>query len=149
MTMTLQEISDRFELNDLVVRYSSAVDRMDWDLYESLFTADAVIDYTEVGGVRGSPAEVRKWLSEVLPGFPVFQHLVANMEFTIEGDAATGRTMLFNPMGIDTRHGVQVAFVGLWYRDRFVRTADGWRFAERYEEAAWQHNWPSGPAPEG
>ena len=26
-----------------------------------------------------------------------------------------------------------VMFCGLWYRDRFVRTGEGWRIAERYE----------------
>ena len=48
MTLSLQEISDRLELQDLVVQYSTSVDRKDWDLYESLFTPDAIIDYTQV-----------------------------------------------------------------------------------------------------
>ena len=34
----------------------------------------------------------------------------------------------------------KVFFVGLWYADRLVRTADGWRFAERVEQLSYFHN---------
>jgi hypothetical protein len=144
MTLSLQEISDRLELQELAVRYSTAVDRKDWDLYESLFTPDAVIDYTQVGGIRGGPHEVREWLAQVMPGFPAYQHLVANHELSITGDEATGRAMLLNPMGCATPSGTQIAFVGLWYNDRYLRTAEGWRFTERVEELSWQRDWPPG-----
>ena len=148
MTLSLQEISDRLELQDLVVRYSTSVDRKDWALYESLFTPDAVIDYTAVGGVRGGPHEVAQWLAKTMPTFPAYQHLVSNVELSIDGDAATGRAMLFNPMGCRTRDGVQVALIGLWYNDKFQRTEDGWRFTERVEELSWQRDWPPGYMPE-
>jgi hypothetical protein len=148
MTLSLQEISDRLELQDLAVRYSTSVDRQDWALYESLFTPDAVIDYTAVGGVRGGPHEVAEWLAGTMPTFPVYQHLVSNVELSIDGDTATGRAMLFNPMGCRTPDGVQVALIGLWYNDKFRRTPDGWRFTERVEEPSWSRDWPPGFLPE-
>ncbi len=148
MTLSLQEISDRLELQDLVVQYSTSVDRKDWDLYESLFTPDAIIDYTQVGGIRGGPREVREWLAQVMPGFPAYQHLVANVELSVDGDTATGRAMLFNPMGCQTPNGIQVALIGLWYNDKFSRTGAGWRFTERVEELSWQRDWPPGFLPE-
>jgi len=144
MTLVLQEISDRLELGDLVVAYSSAVDQRDWDAYERLFVADATIDYTEAGGIRGAPADVRAWLAQVMPSFPAYQHMVSNIELVLDGDRASGRSMLFNPMALPGIGGATVAFVGLWYRDRFVRTADGWRFTERYEELSWKSGWPAG-----
>jgi len=142
MTLSLQEISDRLELQDLAVQYSTSVDRKDWALYESLFTPDAVIDYTQAGGIRGAPREVAQWLAQVMPTFPAYQHLVANHELKISGDEAWGRAMLLNPMGCQTPRGVQVAFVGLWYNDRYRRTGDGWKFTERVEEMSWQRDWP-------
>ncbi|HVM64763.1 MAG TPA: nuclear transport factor 2 family protein [Acidimicrobiales bacterium] len=148
MTLSLQEISDRLELQDLAVQYSTSVDRKDWALYESLFTPDAIIDYTQVGGIRGHPREVAEWLSTTMPMFASYQHLVANHELKIDGDEAWGRAMLFNPMGCPTPDGVQVAFVGLWYNDRYRRTPDGWKFTERVEEASWQRDWPPGWMPE-
>ena len=44
--LSLQEISDRLEIQDLVWRYSEIIDAKDFDkLREDVFTADAFIDY--------------------------------------------------------------------------------------------------------
>ena len=45
MTMTLQEISDRFEIQELFVDYTQAIDRRNWDALDDVFTPDAHIDY--------------------------------------------------------------------------------------------------------
>jgi hypothetical protein len=142
MPKSLQELSDRLEIQDLLVRYCTSVDRQDWPLYESCFLPDATIDYTEAGGIKGTTPEVSKWLSEVMPVFPKYQHLIANSEITLDGDRATGRTMLLNPQGLQEGDRLRIGFVGLWYNDTFVRTDDGWKFASRYEEVSWFHNWP-------
>src|ERR671924_87709 len=88
MTLSLQEISDRIEIEELLVRYCYAVDDRDWDAYRNLFTTDAVLDDGE--GKR------------------------------------------------------QVFFQGLWYRDRVMRTPEGWRISELVEEGYWNHNVPEG-----
>lgn len=145
--LTLQEISDRLEIQELFARYSFAIDDRDWDALDSVFTPDAVIDYSESGGAKGSLSEIKAWLPAALERFPMFQHLVATSKIKIDGDMATCRTILFNPMvykpGGDEAD--QVFFMGLWYRDRLVRTAQGWRIAERYEEMGWSHNVPDMP----
>jgi hypothetical protein len=48
-----QEIADRLELGELLARYIRAVDGGDWALLDSVFTADAVIDFSATGGIRG------------------------------------------------------------------------------------------------
>jgi hypothetical protein len=75
--------------------------------------------------------------------------MIATKKLVIDGDEATCRTILFNPMVHAMEDGSQqVFFIGLWYRDRLVRTAEGWRIAERYEEVSWMHNVPEmKPAP--
>jgi len=60
--MTLQEISDRLEIQDLMVAYSHAVDTRDWDAFDDVFTPDATIDYTEMGGSRGTLTETKDFL---------------------------------------------------------------------------------------
>lgn len=142
--LELQEISDRLELMDLMVRYSHAVDNRAWDDFDDIFTPEAIIDYTAFDGPRGTVAETKEYLASTLSGFPAFQHLISNPELRIAGDTATGRTMCFNPMGVARPEGEtgepRIFFCGLWYLDRFVRTADGWRIAERFEEKSWTHN---------
>ena len=46
MALSLQEISDRIEIEDLLQRYTAAIDAKDWDLLGSVFTPDATLDYT-------------------------------------------------------------------------------------------------------
>jgi hypothetical protein len=68
----------------------------------------------------------------------------------IDGDSASSRIILFNPMVMPDKDGTpQTFFMGLWYRDKLVRTVNGWRIAERYEEMSWTHNVPAmEPVPE-
>ncbi|MBU6393012.1 MAG: nuclear transport factor 2 family protein [Sphingomonadales bacterium] len=144
--LSLQEISDRIEIQDLFARYSFAIDERDWDALDTIFTPDAKIDYSETGGASGSLAEIKAWLPDALARFPMFQHLAATTKLVLDGDSATSRTILFNPMTYRPEQGPdQVFFIGLWYRDRLVRTPDGWRIAERYEEMGWSHNVPDMP----
>lgn len=144
--MSLQEMSDRLEIDDLLARYSFAIDERDWDALDDIFTPDARIDYSETGGAAGSLAAIKRWLPLALERFPIFQHLVATTRLDLDGDRAASRTILFNPMVHEGESGErQTFFIGLWYRDRLVRTIAGWRICERYEEMAWVHNAPPMP----
>jgi 3-phenylpropionate/cinnamic acid dioxygenase small subunit len=144
--LSLQEMSDRLEIQDLLARYSFAIDERDWDALDQVFTPDAWIDYTAAGGIKGPYPEVKAWLPEALERFPMFQHMVATTRLEIAGDEATSRTILFNPMTYRDADGADtVFFIGLWYRDRLARTAEGWRIIERVEEMGWTHNTPPMP----
>jgi len=141
--MGLQEISDRLEIQDLFARYSFAIDERDWDALDALFTVNAVIDYSGSGGIRGSVAEIKRWLPVALARFPRYQHLVATTKLRLDGDHATSRTILFNPMVHRDANGVeQTFFIGLWYRDILLRTPQGWRIAERCEDPGYVYNAP-------
>jgi len=139
----LQQISDRLELQQLVVEYASAIDTKDFDRLDKVFTPDAYVDYRVFGGIDGRYPEIKAWLKQVLTPVPSFQHLVGNMELRIAGDSASGRVMCLNPMVFPLPGGgTQVGFYGLWYIDRYARTPQGWRIVERSEEKAFQHNLP-------
>ncbi len=143
MTLSLQEMSDRIEINDLLIDYCSAIDAHQWDALDGVFTADASIDYTALGGIKGNFAQIKEYLARVLPFFPATQHLIANSRLWVDGDTARGRTMCHNPMVMPLKAGgSQVAFYGLWYVDQFVRTASGWRISERVEELGYLFNVP-------
>jgi hypothetical protein len=131
--LSLEEISDRLEIQDLLVAYSTAIDKRRFDDLDRVFTADAYIDYRAMGGVDGRYPEVKAWLSQVLPNFPAYAHMLGNVDVSIDGDTATSRTLCFNPMVLGGDDG-QVLFCGLWYDDEFVRTAEGWRMTKRVEE---------------
>jgi SnoaL-like domain len=130
--LSLQEISDRLEIQQLMVDYSTAIDTRRFDDLDRVFTADAYIDYRAMGGIDGTFPDVKKWLSEVLPNFPAYSHLIGNFNVQVSGDTATSRIICFNPMVLD-KEQKQILFCGLWYDDEFVRTPDGWRITRRVE----------------
>ena len=144
--MSLQEISDRLEIQDLFARYSFAIDERDWDALDDVFTPDAFIDYSEAGGEKGPPDQIKRWLAVAMERFPMFQHMVATTKLELNGDTANSRTILFNPMVYRKDDGEnQIFFIGLWYRDELVRTAQGWRISARHEDMAWSHAVPPMP----
>ena len=143
MTKSLEEISDRMEIQDLMVAYSHAIDTRDWDALDDVFTEDAFIDYSAMGGSAGDLKTTKEFLAKAMANFAGFQHMVATSKVTLRGDEADGRTICHNPMVIDKGDGdTHVFFCGLWYRDRFVRTPAGWRIRERVEEKCYFHNLP-------
>jgi len=141
--LSLQEISDRLEIQQLMVDYASAIDRRQFDELDNVFTQDAYIDYRPMGGIDGRFPEVKEWLRQVLPTFPMYSHMIGNFAIKVDGDKASSRILCFNPMLADIPGGERhVMFYGLWYNDKFVRTAQGWRFCERVEEKCFDYNVP-------
>jgi len=135
MTMTLEEVSDRMEIQDLLVDYSYAIDRRDWDALDDVFAPGAQIDYSAMGGSRGDLTEIKAFLRTALAGFASSQHMIATAKIILRGDQADGHTICHNPMLFGSQAGRDRGFVcGLWYHDKFVRTANGWRIAERITE---------------
>ena len=124
MTMTLQEISDRLEIQELFVDYTQAIDRRNWDALDDVFTADAHIDYASTGGSVGDLPSTKEFLAQAMPMFKSFQHLVGTSKIVVDGDTATATSILHNPMVLPQKDGPpRTFFVGVWYHDKLVRTA--------------------------
>lgn len=138
--MDLQEISDRLEIEGAIVRYTRGIDTGEWDLLDTVFTADAEIDYTESGGIADTYPAVKAWLAEVLPAFfPKRMHSLAQVDIRIDGDEATATAYFHNPMPMDDgAGGTKVVEFGGLYHHAFVRTPDGWRSRRLHEEIVWK-----------
>ena len=137
--LDLQQISDRIEIDDLLARDARAIDTGEWDRLDEVFTADAYIDYTATGGIAGPYSDVKKWLADTLPMVPRRQHIIAQKEVYVVGDAAALTAYFFNPMVFHKENGTEELweFAGL-YRHKLVRTRAGWRSRYLAEELAWQ-----------
>jgi hypothetical protein len=138
---TLEELSDRLEIQDLITAYSYAIDFHRFEDLDAIFTPDATIDFTATGGVAGQLPEIKQWLATVLVNFGGHQHLVATSEVRLDGDAATARTLCHNPMWFADAAQPPM-FVGLWYLDTFARTDSGWRMTSRVQQKGYLHGLP-------
>ena len=89
--LSLEEISDRLEIQQLLVDYSTAIDKRRFDDLDQVFTEDAYIDYTAMGGIDGVFPDVKKWLADV-PVAHQLRHLaVRHVDGEEGGLARVGR----------------------------------------------------------
>lgn len=131
MALSLQEISDRFEIMDLLTDYCSAIDSSDLDILDEIFTPNAKIDYSAAGGPCGDPSTIKAFLEQNLGNLPR-QHLLTNYKIRLDGDRAFVRSLCYNPLEVAKGDDkIQVAIWGIWYEDRLTRTAEGWRIVEK------------------
>ncbi|MUM16737.1 nuclear transport factor 2 family protein [Mycobacterium sp. CBMA271] len=134
-TWTLEEVSDRLQIQQLLVDYATAIDTRQFDDLDDVFLNEAYIDYTAMGGIEGEYPEVKEWLGKVLPAFPMYSHMLGNISITFDDEARSAaivRSLCFNPM-VPPGDTEQVLFLGLWYDDAVVRTRHGWRLTRRVE----------------
>ena len=68
MALSLQEISDRLELHDLVTRYADIIDRKAFQELSTIFTEAAEIDYEATGAPKCSVAPVED--TDAMPQIP-------------------------------------------------------------------------------
>ncbi len=139
MVLSVQEISDRFEIMDLMVDYCTAIDSKNVEALDSIFTRDARIDYSKAGGPNADLPTIKKFLSENLGDLPR-QHMISNFKIKITGDSAHSRCLSHNPLELPKQGDVlEVVFWGLWYNDALVRTPEGWRIQSKISEPC--YNW--------
>lgn len=140
--MREREIADRLEIGDLLAKYAYIVDSGDWARLDLVFTADAMIDHTASGGIRGDRDETRRWLAGTLSRWPGRQHLIGATTIRFEGEEAVV-TASFTGTLAPSRDAVPADAAGLvraggWHHHRMVRTLYGWRSRELVEEQAWR-----------
>jgi hypothetical protein len=138
--LTLQDLIDRAEIRDVLMRYLRGVDRVDLDLIRSSFHPDAEI---------GFPADVYdgsnldgfiNFLRKELASFKRTNHFVGNLLIELDGDVAYSELYLFANHESSKAHKWAGAFVSLWarYVDKFERRNGEWRIASRKLIIDWQ-----------
>ncbi|MBU8819765.1 nuclear transport factor 2 family protein [Mycolicibacterium goodii] len=143
----LRGLADQLEIAELLTRYARGVDSKDWELYRSVFTEDAHIDYTSAGAIAGGRDEVIDWLATGFAAIPWTMHYITNIDAQIDGDTATVRAMFYNPMQLPGMS--EQSACGGYYHHELVRTPGGWRSRSLREENVWFTNAPAAVDPAG
>ncbi|OCB16212.1 hypothetical protein A5717_05290 [Mycolicibacterium porcinum] len=134
-------MSEHSDISALLYRYARAVDSKDWELYRSVFTEDAQIDYSSAGAIVGTRDEVVDWFAANFGVIPWSMHYITNIEvLDTDGDTATVRAMFYNPMQLPGM--AEMSACGGYYHHELVRTPDGWRSRSLREENLWFTNPP-------
>lgn len=153
----IRTLLDERALRRLVESYARAVDRLEPDLLVSLFTPDGVIEADfQFSDSRTltlvSPAtpsgirivghdQIRAIPAMMVQRFKGTLHCVFNQTTKIDGDAAQGETYTLAYHVYDADDGQPMTFdMAIRYQDRYLRAADGWRFANRRLVVDWTRN---------
>lgn len=131
----VQALSDEVEIAALFTRYCSAVDAKDWQLYRSMFTNDAHVDYSAAGLVVGTVDDAVEYLGRNQAAITVGMHYVTNVESRFDGDRADAIAMWFNAVRLSG--ATDTSFFGGRWHDELVRTPSGWRIQKLRLEMTW------------
>lgn len=150
MDTTLQQLTDRTEIADLVSRLGRVLDEGRFDEMPDLLVEHATAR-TPGGRAEGRAALVAQASRNHDPAQPI-QHLITNLLVDLDGeDRASARANLVvhfgspddpddpdSPDGTRTPLAPPVRFsMGEVYRFGLVRTPDGWRFDRIETEPLW------------
>ena len=121
-----------------IQKYGRAVDSHSFELFDEVFTAEAILDYESAGGPKGDRDEIGAWLRESREGMVQWQHHLSPPMIERLGDSALARTDVYAPCFYAEPGGSTVAFhTGGRYHDELVKRAGGWWICARRFEATW------------
>jgi ketosteroid isomerase-like protein len=142
---TGQAIADRVEIEALRGEYTDAGMMRDPDRLASLFTADGACRWPHIGREFVGRDEIRSALSQLQGVWEYFVQTTHPGTIAIDGDTAVGRAYIAEFGRL--REGGSHANYAI-YHDRYERTAEGWKFAERVYEVRYVDTTPlPGSAP--
>jgi ketosteroid isomerase-like protein len=141
----LRAIAGRAGIGALRGEFTGAVMMRDYDRCASLFTPGGALRMPNVPADLAGREEIRAW-GERVPAF--VDYLVQTTHpgtIQIDGDTASGRAYLCEFIRLrDGRSELNYAIC----HDRYQRTSDGWKFAERvYEVRYLDHSPLAGAVP--
>ncbi|CAJ1510512.1 nuclear transport factor 2 family protein [[Mycobacterium] burgundiense] len=124
----MAQTDDHRDIADVLIRYATGIDRRDWPLFRTVFTADCELDYGEIGAWKGVDA-VTDFMTQTHAMAGHTLHRLSNIVVTVDGDRAQARAYVDALiLSQDNQSGVNA--VGC-YDDDLARTGDGWRIARR------------------
>src|SRR5712664_2264200 len=78
MALTIQQVIDREEIRDLLNRWARGADLPDMDMFESCYTPDVLIEFSEIGYQVSTGHGHREFLEKSLPHFKGMHHILSN-----------------------------------------------------------------------
>lgn len=136
---SIQSIVDRFEIEALRGEFTDSVMMRDPDRLASLFTEDGLWRIPGAGVELTGREQIRDGSKRLQSQWDFFVQTTHPGTIQIDGDSAAGRAYISELARLqDGRSGLNYAV----YHDRYQRTEDGWKFAERVYEVRYLDTTP-------
>ncbi|MFJ9775644.1 nuclear transport factor 2 family protein [Kitasatospora sp. NPDC101157] len=136
-----QAIADLVEIQALQAEFTDAVMMRDGERLAGLFTPDGALRMPNVPIELVGREQIKAGRKELQARWDFFVQNTHPGSIRIDGDTATGRALMHEIVRLkDGQEGLNYAV----YHDRYQRTAEGWRFAERVYEVRYVDTSPLG-----
>jgi 3-phenylpropionate/cinnamic acid dioxygenase small subunit len=127
--MTTLDRAALADIEDVLVRYATGIDRRDWTALRSCFTDDCHADYGDTGEWH-SGDEITEWMRVIHEQCGHTMHRLTNIVIEPDGlERATARSyvdaIVMGPDDVNGAHAVG------YYDDELVQTDGEWRIARR------------------
>jgi len=134
-----QDIADRVQIEALRAEFSDAAMMRDRARLASLFTPDGALRMPNIPVEQIGREEIRAGGERLQAQWDFFVQNTHPGVIELDGDTATGRAYIQEvARALDGRQGLNFAI----YHDRYQRTAEGWKFAERVYEVRYLDTTP-------
>jgi len=142
VSISAAEAADRLAIRELVDAYAFCADTRDAEGQKALFTDDThfVVYMAGEGSEATDDLQGRESLTPVfdtLNTYEVTMHFNGQSTVAVDGERATGETycLAHHVYSDDGERRLMIA--ALRYQDRFAKTDETWRFAERRLYVRW------------
>lgn len=91
MSDDLRWLQDRSDVTDVIMRFATSVDTLDFDLYRSIFADEVDMDVSSFSGLPPERVSMDAWTYQIrgfLPGFDATQHVLSNFVIDVAGEDA-------------------------------------------------------------
>ncbi|MEU5654267.1 LUD domain-containing protein [Streptomyces sp. NPDC047737] len=143
-----QAVADRVEIEALRGEFTDSAMMRDRPRLASLFTPDGVLRMPNIPVELAGREEIRAGGERLQAQWDFFVQTTHPGTILLDGDTATGRAYIQElARTLDGRQGLNYAV----YHDRYRRTEEGWKFAERVYEVRYLDTTPltgSAPSPD-
>jgi 3-phenylpropionate/cinnamic acid dioxygenase small subunit len=113
----------------LLFRYAAGIDRRDWPLFASCFTADLETDYGALGQWHGRDPFVEH-MRQGHANLGRTLHRITNYEITGNADEAAA-TCYVDALLMRQEPSKAYRQAHGWYEDQLIRDQEGWKIARR------------------
>jgi len=129
----LDYVRSRLDILDCINHYTRGMDRLDPDMANAAFHADAVLDY---GVFVGNPAEFIEYFYDLHRRYHYStNHMICNHVCELDGDVA--HTETYFAVANNNQHAPPFGLGGGRYVDRFERRDGRWAIAVRKCVGEW------------
>ncbi|MFZ9394929.1 MAG: nuclear transport factor 2 family protein [Erythrobacter sp.] len=140
----MSAIADRLAIMELAANYMRALDRLDCELMEAQFWADAHLAY---GIFEGGARDFAAFCMDALAGHDRNHHMLGQHLIEIDGDEAYGEVYYQAYHRTTDEHGAKrdLVIAGR-YLERCERRGGIWKYAYRSEIVDWARDDPASDA---